>query len=334
MILIISSPDDAHLPFVTKHLKEAFVVIDPGTILAGKSLTYEVEKDQFTVRYDGKRLKDVSGVWYRKPRDVQTDLDFKKVEERYSGYAQSALKSHFEQLYTAFSDAAWISDIYAIRRANNKTLQLVTAQKLGFRIPETVFTSDAKIAGGFVKRQAETIVKSLASQWPQPDLKKQQQHVFFSARVNPETSINFEGLNLAPAIFQESIPFAFDIRVAVVGAQAFATKITLRSGNVPPTVRGWRIGHAKGMGKLNFESYELPDEISEKCIALTRKLGLRFGAIDLVQDKEGGSWFLEINPNGQWAFVDETTTDNIGRAIAKLLGHSGKILASNSAVMN
>jgi glutathione synthase/RimK-type ligase-like ATP-grasp enzyme len=73
------------------------------------------------------------------------------------------------------------------------------------------------------------------------------------------------------------------------------------------------------MGELVFEPYDLPKKISEQCITLVRRLGLLYGAIDFVHDPQGRIWFLEINPNGQWAFVDEHTTDNIGQAMANLL---------------
>ena len=88
---------------------------------------------------------------------------------------------------------------------------------------------------------------------------------------------------------------------------------------MPAGVRDWRAGHDKDMGELAFEPYALPDKIARQCVVLTRQLGLPFGAIDLVQDDAGETWFLEINPNGQWAFVDKVTADKIGKAIAQML---------------
>jgi hypothetical protein len=38
-----------------------------------------------------------------------------------------------------------------------------------------------------------------------------------------------------------------------------------------------------------------------------------------VLDKKGEIWFLEINPNGQWAFVEEVTGQPMGKALADLL---------------
>lgn len=55
-----------------------------------------------------------------------------------------------------------------------------------------------------------------------------------------------------------------------------------------------------------------------KCVALVSTLGLLFSAIDLAVDKDGKVWFLEVNPNGQWGFVEENTGLAISKAFAKL----------------
>ncbi len=51
------------------------------------------------------------------------------------------------------------------------------------------------------------------------------------------------------------------------------------------------------------------------CRALVRALNLRFGAIDLVRC-DGKVWFLEINPTGEWAWLEHVFGDRIASAIA------------------
>ncbi|MEU5975873.1 hypothetical protein [Streptomyces sp. NPDC047315] len=46
---------------------------------------------------------------------------------------------------------------------------------------------------------------------------------------------------------------------------------------------------------------------------------LVFGAFDFALDTAGRWWFLECNPNGQWAFVDRPTTQAIATALADTL---------------
>ena len=67
--------------------------------------------------------------------------------------------------------------------------------------------------------------------------------------------------------------------------------------------------------KLEFFIEDIPVEIKEKCILLVKNLNLKFGAIDLIKDKNGNYIFLEINPNGQWAWIENETGLKISDSI-------------------
>ena len=51
----------------------------------------------------------------------------------------------------------------------------------------------------------------------------------------------------------------------------------------------------------------------------TQALGLTFGAIDLILTPQGDHIFLEINPAGQWAWLQDSTGDPIAKTIAMWL---------------
>ncbi|KUO10863.1 hypothetical protein [Streptomyces sp. DSM 15324] len=53
--------------------------------------------------------------------------------------------------------------------------------------------------------------------------------------------------------------------------------------------------------------------------------GLSFGAFDFAVTASGAWWFLECNPNGQWAWLEDAAGLPITHAIADLLenGASG-----------
>ena len=74
--------------------------------------------------------------------------------------------------------------------------------------------------------------------------------------------------------------------------------------------------------KLKFQQTEIPKSIELKCIELVKRLELKFGAIDLIKDKNDNFVFLEINPNGQWAWIEMDTGLQISDAIiAELTTH-------------
>ena len=53
--------------------------------------------------------------------------------------------------------------------------------------------------------------------------------------------------------------------------------------------------------------------------ALIRALGLVYGAADFRRTPEGDYVVLEVNPAGEWRFVEERTGQPITRAVADLL---------------
>ena len=65
--------------------------------------------------------------------------------------------------------------------------------------------------------------------------------------------------------------------------------------------------------------YQLPAEIEHKLALLNERLGLNTGSIDLIVDREGQFYFLEVNPTGQFQDLSESCNLSIDRRIAERL---------------
>ncbi|MEV4171342.1 hypothetical protein [Nonomuraea sp. NPDC049709] len=65
--------------------------------------------------------------------------------------------------------------------------------------------------------------------------------------------------------------------------------------------------------------HHLPDDTARRCVELVAALGVSFGAIDLILTPGGEYVFLEINPNGQWGWIEDLTGLPISTAIADWL---------------
>ena len=63
----------------------------------------------------------------------------------------------------------------------------------------------------------------------------------------------------------------------------------------------------------------LPASLRRKLLALQRRLKLVYGAIDMRRTPEGDYYFLEVNPAGQWEFVEQRTDLPITRGMADML---------------
>ena len=70
--------------------------------------------------------------------------------------------------------------------------------------------------------------------------------------------------------------------------------------------------------KISYEKTDLPKEIIDKCINLVRSFGLVFGAIDLVESN-GDYYFLEINPNGEWGWLQKNANLPIAETLVDYL---------------
>lgn len=313
-IVIIGNDDDAHIPYVSRYFTQAPVIIGPKLLIERKEISIYPLSGELII--DGKSIGNPSSFWYRKPWSMMKQLP---IPSEYKEYASGSIRRHIGVVSVFYPDAFWISKHTAMARAEYKPLQLKEAKALGFLIPKTLFTSDELTARQFINSQTSTIIKSTSSSSPQ------QKHrangsgtVMWARKVSPDIDVDFSGLHLAPAIFQQAVESNVDIRVTVVGNKVFAARISTTQVNEKyASMRDWRVGVISG--NMTIEECTIPADIANKCRALVRKLDLAFGAIDLVMDDKGKYWFLEINPNGQWAFVEDETGQPIGKAIADLL---------------
>jgi glutathione synthase/RimK-type ligase-like ATP-grasp enzyme len=100
----------------------------------------------------------------------------------------------------------------------------------------------------------------------------------------------------------------------MVGTRCFAALIDSQSD--PAAVTDWR---QTNNSALPHQTVTLPDSIAGKLHELMGALRLTFGAIDLIQTSSGDYVFLEINPSGQWLWLDDMLSLGISDAMADWL---------------
>jgi hypothetical protein len=74
--------------------------------------------------------------------------------------------------------------------------------------------------------------------------------------------------------------------------------------------------------RLNQQAYErhdLPVEVQQKLLLLMRRIGLEYGAIDLRLRPDGQYVFFEVNPAGQFLFVEHACKLPISDVLARHL---------------
>jgi glutathione synthase/RimK-type ligase-like ATP-grasp enzyme len=200
--------------------------------------------------------------------------------------------------------------------AEHKLYQLIQAQKCGLSIPRTLVSNEpAAILEAYRTFEQRMIVKPVRlgyiEEAPQP-------RAIYTSQVLAEHLDRIADAQLAPSIYQELIPKQCDVRVTIVGRRVFAADIW--SQEDPAAAIDWRhtadpnLPHTKG---------QLPESLSGCLLDLMRRLGLHFAAIDLIKRADGNYTFLEVNPNGQWLWLDERLGCDITGAIAAWLAAAG-----------
>jgi glutathione synthase/RimK-type ligase-like ATP-grasp enzyme len=98
-----------------------------------------------------------------------------------------------------------------------------------------------------------------------------------------------------------------DVRVTLVGARALAADILTRGDAID-----WR---AVPPDQVSYRPVAVPAPIISACVRLCRNVGLLYGAFDFVRQPDGRWVFLEVNPSGQWGWIEQATGLPITKAI-------------------
>lgn len=247
-------------------------------------------------------LRDVRSAYYRRPGAPEPRPSSDAATHEYLTNEWSAVT---RALWNAL-EGRWMSSPFSILRAEDKPRQLALAATLGFNLPETLISNDFDAAAAFVAKGGAIGKPLRHSLLDRGDTGE----VLFTARLDPLKSMDRDAVGLAPVIYQREVRKSYDIRATVIGDRVYAAAI--HSQDHDETQVDWRSGTRLD---LRHEAIELPSQLTAQCLALTRALDLRYGAIDLIADEDGKHWFLEINPNGQWAWIERRTGQPLAAAI-------------------
>ena len=249
-------------------------------------------------------LSDITGAYYRRPGSFESE-----GAEATAAYVLAEWSAILRSLWNAL-DGRWLNSPFSILRAEDKPRQLAAARRMGLAIPGTLVTNSFDAARAFLAI-GPMIAKPLRHALIDDS---EVGSVIFTSRVTELENGDEDAIRRAPMILQREISKRSDVRVVVIDSVVFATRILSQAHD--ETQVDWRKGVRLD---LVHEVMELPADLTSACIALTRDLGLRFAAIDLVEDEKGQFWFLEANPNGQWAWIEQRTGAAVTAAIIDAL---------------
>ena len=244
-------------------------------------------------------------IWWRRPLPFEIAPEVSDPDDRQFAYSEchEALTGLWQVL-----DALWINDPVRDEQAARKLYQLHLARRLGLHVPETCITNDPDTARRFIDAHQRVIYKTFSATeraWRETRL------------LRPEERALLDQVRHAPVIFQRCIDAVADLRITVVGQRIYAAAIDTRDTE-------YQVDFRMVMHQARIEPYALPEAVASDIRRLMDALGLVYGAIDMRLTPDGRHVFLEINPAGQWLFVEDATGLPITRAMAELMAGIGE----------
>lgn len=308
-VLVISHADDVHAAEVLARLRGRgvdAVLFDTGRIPRDTALTIE-HADGASWRgaapLDGKPLDltTVRSVWWRRPQPFSLHAELAGALDQ--GFALAETHAAVAGLW-ALLDARWINDPERDEKAGRKAWQLKIAREVGLAIPRTCITSDPDHAQAFIaSAPGEVVYKAFSAT----------EKTWRETRVlRADERRLLDSVRFAPVIFQDYVPARVDLRITIVGDRVFPAEIRSQSTRYP---HDFRID----MQHAEIAVHELPEAIRSGLLQLMDRLGLVYGAVDMRQTPSGDYVFLEINPAGQWLFIEQHTRQPICDALADTL---------------
>ncbi len=307
-VLVATSSADFTSDYVIRALNDIgtpVVRVNTDRLLEDWTINWSLDNMILASDFARVSTSDVRSVYYRRAYPPQPPAS---IAQQAAAFVARESRVALKELYGRLS-CPWISNVETIAAAENKPLQLRLATALGLRVPTTIVTSNVQTARDFINARARVVVKPLSY----GDLGSGQ--VVHTSVLDGWLAEYGEDIACCPHLFQDFIAKTVDVRVTVVDKAIFACRIESQSNPL------YRIDMRRGLSDTNMKHtlFALDEQLKARCVQLVSSLGLRFGAIDLVEDIYGQMWFLEINPNGQWAWIEDRTGAPISAAIATAL---------------
>jgi glutathione synthase/RimK-type ligase-like ATP-grasp enzyme len=256
-------------------------------------------------------LSEVDTVWFRRPYT----FDFTIKDPVQLKVAEEEVRDVLDGLWLLLQQKYWVSDPAAITKARLKPYQLKVAAEFGLHVPVSLITNDPVRAKSFASSQPTVFKPMTGYSFDYGDRTE-------TAFTTLLTDQHIEQLHVVKAqhvLLQHCIEKHHELRVTFAGGKFFTCRFDLPDYE---SVVDWR--YPENAEIVQYTEAKLPEEIELKTRHLLEKLNLKYAAVDFAVDAQGNFFFLEVNPIGQWLWIEEESGLKISAAIAAELIEGGE----------
>ncbi|MGS2642692.1 ATP-grasp domain-containing protein [Streptosporangium sp. LJ11] len=236
-------------------------------------------------------------IWYRRANLPQNGISDLAADAYVDVVNQSCTATLHGLLDVEFS-GTWVSDPDATRRAENKLVQLRAAGLAGFKVPRTLVSQDPEEIMRFYEAVSGNAIMK--------PVRASRHEQLLTMKVTREHLLHSDALRLCPTIFQEYVPGSRHLRVLCCGSDTYAVEIESQDLDWRPNL------------DVPFTPTTLDPVTIERLHRVLELLNLRMGIFDL-KICDGEPVWLEVNPQGQFLFLEGLTGMELTHAFAEFL---------------
>lgn len=315
-VLIAAWPDDIHALAVEHVLNDADIAVDyfrsSDYPIAGTISDYLgcPEDNQIVIESDGVVIRDEEyfAVWWRRYVPFRSITNLHPDDKPFVDMENREYSRHFPHIFAR--TARWVNSPSGGLEGNNKQLQLREACAVGLAIPQTLVTNNRDHAKKFIedahnKGRAVIFKTAFPHDWDVEIVDgKIRTASNYTKEIGCEDLADAAIFQAFAGIFQYRQNSLYEVRAVFMGSSHVAIEYNLK------TSPNYNLDSKRNPLSANSaKRHILPENIAEKCFSVMGKMGLNFASIDLLVLQDGTYVFLEINPEGQWLWLEHVCSE-------------------------
>jgi ATP-GRASP peptide maturase of grasp-with-spasm system len=329
MVLILSQEDDGSTTEVInwlKHLGTPYFCINRTSILHLDNLKIINNRTSFTLKVSEHYLnvgtryiqsEQIRSFWYRRgyfsiePNSIKNKSEHSDIKSGLNKYLREENQKVIQFLNQYFRTQKHLNSY--LDNNTNKLHNLSIATTIGLNVPYSLVTS-SKIDFLRFKEDMKCEFITKAINVAGFDIQAQ---VFLWGHTEVLTEAFIEQMPeiFGLSLFQQFVEKAFDLRIFYLDGNFYSSAILSQSNEQTKIdFRQYDDVHPNRIMR-----YQLPTEIENKLRLFMKTIDMNCGSVDMVKDRKGVYYFLEVNPIGQYGFISNRCNYDLNKEIAKYL---------------
>jgi len=300
-----------------RHLKKPFLLLLDDTEIS--EISYDTSGNSFFCLKDGRKVSfnEVSSYWYRrgyyrvkrKQETIRGKLPL--LNRRINTYLDNEATSFCRFIDFQLSRKKSINNLNSSEKVNKLILATIATDS-GFKVPDTLVTSEKSELisfmdkhGGVITKPIETLLEyTMDNHWLP----------MYTEEVTPEILDKLPS-TFTVSLFQKKIEKKYELRVFCLGTEKYAMAIfSQRDDQTNVDFRNYNT--TKPNRNVPFK---LPKKYEEVIDDFMNRSGFNSGSFDILVDQDNQYYFLEINPVGQFGMVSLPCNYYLEKKIAEYL---------------